>query len=103
MKAFPLIKNIVDPVMIKMKLKGGIKEVRHRELSLSNKVSLEALVALLIRKGYISATELATEIELIRRERLKPEGDLLQDSGVSSGGGDGEVTGEGKGGFPAGD
>lgn len=74
------LKNFLDPVIFRVKLGGRLMEIRHRELSLSNKISLEALAALLIRKGYITAEELASEIDILRKERIRPEEDLKKET-----------------------
>ena len=63
-------------MIFRVKLGGDLREIRHRELSLTNKISLEALAALLIRKGYITPQELTSEIEIVRKERVRPEEDL---------------------------
>jgi hypothetical protein len=56
---------------------GEVKKVSFAELSLSNTLSLEALVALLVRKKVIKAQDLLDEIQRVKsvrfREGLPPE------------------------------
>ncbi len=58
---------------------GEVKKVSFGELSLSNTLSLEALVALLVRKKVIKAQDLLDEIQRVKRVRfregLPPEAD----------------------------
>ncbi len=53
-------------------VKNGVKrQVSFEELSLSNTLSLEALVRVLARKGAIDPNELLEEMEKVKAERFR--------------------------------
>jgi hypothetical protein len=50
---------------------GEVKKVSFGELSLSNTLSLEALVALLVRRKVIKAQDLLDEIQRVKNVRFR--------------------------------
>ena len=58
-----------DNVAMKMVVDGQVREITVEQLVISNQLSQEALVSLMVRKGLIDPKELLEEIERIRTER----------------------------------
>ncbi|MCK4856891.1 MAG: hypothetical protein KAT58_02880 [candidate division Zixibacteria bacterium] len=56
---------------MKMVVGGEEKEISFEELTLSNKLSQDAVVSLLIKKGVFKGEELLEEIKLIKKERYR--------------------------------
>ncbi len=58
---------------MKMVVDGQEREISFEELTLSNKLSHDALVSLLIKKKVIEPQELLDEIALVKKERFRSE------------------------------
>lgn len=58
---------------MKMVVDGKEREISFEELTLSNKLSHDALVSLLIKKKLIEPQELLDEITEVRKERFRSE------------------------------
>jgi hypothetical protein len=63
---------------MKMVVDGKEKTISFEELAISNKLTLDALIGLLITKGVFEPKELLDEISRIKRERFRSEGDAQQ-------------------------
>jgi hypothetical protein len=66
-----------DHVAMKMVIDGKVREITVEQLVISNNLSQEALVSLLVKKGVIKPKDLLDEIEQIRKVRYRtgdPEG-----------------------------
>lgn len=61
-----------DNVAMKVVIDGKVREITVEQLVLSNNLSQEALVGLLVKKKLIDPKELLEEIERIRKERYRP-------------------------------
>ncbi len=57
---------------LKMVIDGKEREVTYEELALSNNLSQEALVRLLIDKGLFEPKELIKMMERVKKERYRP-------------------------------
>jgi len=64
--------NIDDDIALKIVMGKREKEVSYRELCLSNNLSQEALVSLLVKKKLIEPKELLEEIKRVKEERYRP-------------------------------
>ncbi|RKZ31003.1 hypothetical protein DRQ36_03560 [bacterium] len=62
-----------EPVLRVQQPDGTIHDVSVEELCVTNNVTYQALVTLLVRKGIIEAEELLKEVERVHNERLRPE------------------------------
>lgn len=58
-------------VAMKMVVDGKVREITVEQLVISNQLSQEALVSLLVRKKIIDPKDLLDEIERIRKERYR--------------------------------
>jgi len=58
-----------DNVAMKMVVDGEVREITVEQLVISNQLSQEALVSLMVKKQLIDPRELLEEIERIRTER----------------------------------
>jgi len=58
-------------VALKMVIDGEIREISFEELTLSNNMSQEALVRLLVRKKMIEPHELMEEMNAVQKERYR--------------------------------
>ena len=58
-------------VALKMMVDGEVREITVEQLCISNQLSQEALVSLLVKKKLIDPRELLNEIETIRKERYR--------------------------------
>ena len=58
---------------MKIVVDGQEREISFEELALSNKLSHDALVSLLIKKKVIEPQELLDEIALVKKERFRSE------------------------------
>lgn len=58
-------------VAMKMVIDGKVREITVEQLVISNQLSQEALVSLLVRKKIIDPKDLLDEIERIRKERYR--------------------------------
>ena len=58
-------------VAMKMVVDGKVREITVEQLVISNQLSQEALVSLLVRKKLIDPKDLLDEIERIRKERYR--------------------------------
>ena len=58
-------------VAMKMVVDGKVREITVEQLVISNQLSQEALVSLLVKKKLIDPRDLLTEIERIRKERYR--------------------------------
>lgn len=67
--------NIDDDIALKIVMGKREKEVSYRELCLSNNLSQEALVSLLVKKKLIEPKELLEEIKRVKEERYRPHSD----------------------------
>ncbi len=67
--------NIDDDIALKIVMGKREKEVSYRELCLSNNLSQEALVSLLVKKKLIEPKELLEEIKRVKEERYRPQSD----------------------------
>ena len=61
-----------DRVAMKMMVDGQVREITVEQLVISNQLSQEALVSLLVKKGIIDPKDLLTEIETVRKDRYRP-------------------------------
>jgi hypothetical protein len=64
-------------VAMKMVVDGKVREITVEQLVISNQLSQEALVSLLVKKKLIDPRDLLNEIEKVRKERYRegePEG-----------------------------
>ncbi|MFH2054955.1 MAG: hypothetical protein ABIJ61_03265 [bacterium] len=61
---------------MKMVVDGKEREISFEELTLSNKLSHDALISLLIKKQLIEPQEMLDEIALVKKERFRSEADL---------------------------
>jgi hypothetical protein len=61
---------------MKVVVDGKEKEISFEELTLSNKLSHDALVSLLIKKGIFTAQEMLDEIGKVKKERYRDESEL---------------------------
>jgi hypothetical protein len=59
------------PVALKMVVDGKVREITFEELALSNNMSQEALVRLLVRKKLFEPRELMEEIHSVQKERYR--------------------------------
>ncbi len=62
-------------VALKMMINGKVRDISYEELALSNNLSQEALVRLLIEKKLIDGKELLEMMETVRKERYRAPGD----------------------------
>lgn len=60
-----------DHVAMKMVIDGKVREITVEQLVISNNLSQEALVSLLVKKGVIKPKDLLDEIEQIRKVRYR--------------------------------
>ncbi len=60
---------------LKMVIEGKEREVSYEELALSNNLSQEALVRLLIEKGIFTPDEMLKMLETVKKERYRTEND----------------------------
>ncbi len=58
-------------VAMKMVVDGKVREITVEQLVISNQLSQEALVSLLVKKKLIDPRDLLNEIEQIRKERYR--------------------------------
>ena len=58
-------------VALRMMVDGEVREITVEQLCISNQLSQEALVSLMVKKGLIDPKELLDEIESIRKERYR--------------------------------
>ena len=58
-------------VAMKMMVDGEVREITVEQLVISNQLSQEALVSLLVKKGIIKPKDLLDEIEAIRKARYR--------------------------------
>ena len=58
---------------LKMVIEGKEREVSYEELALSNNLSQEALVRLLIDKGIFTPDEMLKMLETVKQERYRTE------------------------------
>lgn len=58
-------------VAMKMVVDGKVREITVEQLVISNQLSQEALVSLLVKKKLIDPRDLLNEIERIRKERYR--------------------------------
>lgn len=58
-------------VAMKMVIDGKVREITVEQLVISNQLSQEALVSLLVKKKIIDPRDLLDEIEKIRKERYR--------------------------------
>jgi hypothetical protein len=58
-------------VAMKMVVDGQVREITVEQLVISNQLSQEALVSLLVKKGLVDPKDLLDEIERIRKERYR--------------------------------
>ncbi len=58
-------------VAMKMVVDGKVREITVEQLVISNQLSQEALVSLLVKKKLIDPKDLLNEIERIRKERYR--------------------------------
>jgi hypothetical protein len=59
-----------------MVVDGKEREISFEELTLSNKLSQDALVSLLIKKGLFKPQELLDEMAEIRKQHYRDEGSM---------------------------
>jgi hypothetical protein len=70
------VKGDIDKdVALKIVMGDREKEVSFRELCLSNNLSQEALVSLLVKKKLIEPKELLEEIKKVKEERYRSQSD----------------------------
>jgi hypothetical protein len=70
------VKGGIDKdVALKIVMGDREKEVSFRELCLSNNLSQEALVSLLVKKKLIEPKELLEEIRRVKEERYRSQSD----------------------------
>ncbi len=67
--------DIDKDVALKIVMGDREKEVSFRELCLSNNLSQEALVSLLVKKKIIEPKELLEEIRRVKEERYRSQSD----------------------------
>lgn len=67
--------GIDNDVALKIVMGNREKEVSFRELCLSNNLSQEALVSLLVKKKIIEPKELLEEIRRVKEERYRSQSD----------------------------
>lgn len=67
--------GIDKDVALKIVMGDREKEVSFRELCLSNNLSQEALVSLLVKKKLIEPKELLEEIRRVKEERYRSQSD----------------------------
>jgi hypothetical protein len=60
-----------ENVAMKMVIDGKVREITVEQLVISNNLSQEALVSLLVKKGVIKAKDLLDEIDQIRQVRYR--------------------------------
>ena len=58
-------------VAMKMVVDGKVREITVEQLVISNQLSQEALVSLLVKKKLIDPKDLLNEIERVRKERYR--------------------------------
>lgn len=58
---------------MKIVVDGQEKYISFEELALSNKLTQDALVGLLIKKGLFEPKELLDEINTVKNERFRPD------------------------------
>ena len=58
-------------VALKMMIDGKVRDISYEELALSNNLSQEALVRLLIEKKLIEAKDLLEMMETVKKERYR--------------------------------
>ena len=58
-------------VAMKMMVDGKVREITVEQLVISNQLSQEALVSLLVKNGVIKPKDLLDEIEAIRKDRYR--------------------------------
>jgi len=61
-----------DNVAMKVVVDGQVREITVEQLLLSNNLTTEALVSLLVKKKLFDPKELLEEIEAVRNERYRP-------------------------------
>ncbi len=62
--------------LLKIKIGDQVKEVSYEELSLSNNLATEALVAILIEKGIIDPEEYLKKMQDVRKERYRDQSEF---------------------------
>lgn len=67
--------DIDNDVALKIVMGDREKEVSFRELCLSNNLSQEAIVSLLVKKKIIEPKELLEEIRRVKEERYRSQSD----------------------------
>ena len=65
-----------DKVALKMMIDGKVRDISYEELALSNNLSQEALVRLLIEKKIIEGKDLLEMMELVKNERYRTPDDV---------------------------
>ena len=60
-----------DHVAMKLVIDGHVREITVEQLVISNNLSQEALVSLLVKKGLIKPKDLLDEIDEIRKARYR--------------------------------
>ncbi len=60
-----------NKVALKMMIDGKVRDISYEELALSNNLSQEALVRLLIEKKIIEGKDLLEMMELVKNERYR--------------------------------
>jgi len=63
-------------VALKMMIDGKVRDISYEELALSNNLSQEALVRLLIEKKIIEGKDLLEMMELVKNERYRTPDDV---------------------------
>jgi len=58
-------------VALKMMIDGKVRDISYEELALSNNLSQEALVRLLIEKKIIEGRDLLNMMETVKKERYR--------------------------------
>ena len=65
-----------NKVALKMMIDGKVRDISYEELALSNNLSQEALVRLLIEKKIIEGKDLLEMMELVKNERYRTPDDV---------------------------
>jgi len=65
-----------NKVALKMMIDGKVRDISYEELALSNNLSQEALVRLLIEKKIIEGKNLLEMMELVKNERYRTPDDV---------------------------
>ncbi|MCP4704548.1 MAG: hypothetical protein GY865_08050 [candidate division Zixibacteria bacterium] len=69
-----------NKVALKMMIDGKVRDISFEELSLSNNLSQEALVRLLIEKKIIEGKDLLDMMETVKTERYRtPDGEKKEE------------------------